>query len=256
MNAVVHAEISSKRWKAPVEDFIPLHDFMDCSKELESSNLHRIFTHHLFFVKQVVIPVFGHTLHCSNGVKVNIKDCLELDHLISDFRGRFIPNLLDYVDLYSDSPDDKNLIETFLSENQAFLETYPQVKTKLMEPLFNTGKLKSLLLTCNSWFIGKILPLIFKEIKIELKDYNINPGLFFNRCRFEPWINNGESGAPPSFKKIEEKRKRLTKGIVFDGNKVDWEKNPVIVPDIAPDIAPDDSGTKPLYRPPTPRTFD
>lgn len=221
MNAVVHSELSVKRWGGQVSDYYSYHDFLDNTKEIESSNLHRAFSHSLFYVKQVMIPIFGHTIINSDGRKVNLKDDLEFSHLLPDFRQKYIPSLSDYISLCSDSPDDKDLIETFYSENKQFFEEYPQIKDKMLSPLWNTGKLKSLLITHNSWFIGQILPLIYKGIKIEIKDYSISPSMFFNRCRFESWVNNGESGYPESFEKLNDKDKntKKTKTVFVEGEE-------------------------------------
>ena len=248
MNAVIHSDISSKRWGAPAENFLEIHNFIDSSKEIESSNLHRAATHHLAFVRNVMIPIFGHTIHTSNDRKVNLKDCIEQDHILCDFANRYLPSLGDYVQLCEDSASDKELVETFLNENSKFFDEYPQVKDNIMYPLWNTGKLKSLLLTLNSWYIGRILPLIFKDIKIEIKDYSISPAVFFNRCRYDDWLSNGQGKTvPPSFEKIEKNKKTTTqrlfksaelpaddpirnivvdgvKSVVYDGSQVEKQR--------------------------------
>ena len=246
MNATVHSQSSVRVYKGKIEDYYYLHDLLDCTKEIESTNLHRIF-HNIWAVKTIIIPIVGNTIVNSDGFQVNVKDCSER-HFLEDFSQKFIPTFSDYVQLCSDSPEDKELIETFYQENAAFFETYPQVKTLMLEPLFNTGKLKSLLLTHNSWFIGKILPKIFKDIKIEIKDYSISPAVFFNRCRYDDWLSNGQGKTvPPSFEKIEKNKKTTTqrlfksaelpaddpirnivvdgvKSVVYDGSQVEKQR--------------------------------
>ena len=76
----------------------------------------------------------------------------------------------------------------------------------MMAPLSITGKIKSLFVTHNSWFVGNILPRIFPEVKIELKNYNINCSLFFNRMNYAFWMQNGKD-VPPSYKRIEINKK-------------------------------------------------
>jgi len=86
MNAVKHAEISVKRWGGTISDYYPIHYFMDSTKELCSDNRH-----------QVIIPIFGHTLTNSDQKKINVKDLCERDHILPDYRNRFIPTLGDFV---------------------------------------------------------------------------------------------------------------------------------------------------------------
>ena len=77
MNAQVHAELSVKRYKGKPSDYYAIHDFIDSSKEIESSNKHRLYYHSIYALKQVVIPIFGHTIRNSDGVDVNVKDMVE-----------------------------------------------------------------------------------------------------------------------------------------------------------------------------------
>lgn len=75
MNASVHSLSSVKRHKGSIiEDFYYLHDFMDCSKEVESSNLHRVYFHNLAGIKNCIIPIIGNTIKANNGRKINAKD--------------------------------------------------------------------------------------------------------------------------------------------------------------------------------------
>lgn len=223
MNATEHSKLSARNRGGKPEDYYALHDFMDWSKELESSNKHRGFSHHMFWVKEVVIPIFGHTIINSDGKEVNVKDMLETDHLLSDYSNRFIPTLRDYTDLVTDDAGDKELIAEFDRANESFYKEYPQVRTLMLAPLGITGQLKALLVTHNSWFVTRILPLVFKDVKIEVRDFNISPSVFFNRMRYADWIQNGH-GAPPSFAKINEYRKakssrpkQVTADMVLDG---------------------------------------
>jgi ERCC4-related helicase len=56
--------------------------------------------------------------------------------------------------------------------NQKFYEftkKFPHISFGIL-----TGDIKSLFVTHNSWFVGHILPRIFKDIKMEIKNYNIS----------------------------------------------------------------------------------
>jgi len=215
MNAVIHAQASMKAINSKDDKdfqfFLKLHDFMDCSKELESSNLHRFLTHHLFFVKRVVIPIFGHNYVAASGRNVNIKDSMEQEHILLDFRNKFLPSLSDYVVLIKDDSSDEQTFKSFQDENKEFFESNPEIQELMLAPLANTGMVKSLWLTHNSWFIGEILPKIYKNIKIKIKNYDkFSPSIPFNRMRFEGWIQNGLD-FPPSSVKIKEYRDNRVK---------------------------------------------
>lgn len=209
-NAYVHSEISVKRHGGKIEDYYGLHDLMDCSKEVESTNKHRIF-HNLWGVKNVIIPIIGHTIVNSDGKPCNVKDICESDHILQDYGNKFIPTLQDFVDCIEDDETDKEAIHQFQLENIEFFNENPQVKELLMSPLWNTGKIKSLLITHNSWFIGHILPKVFKNIKPQVKSFSVSPQKLFARMSFPSWMNNGH-GIPPSFEKIYRDKKEKESG--------------------------------------------
>jgi hypothetical protein len=215
-NASVHADITAKRYGGNAVDwkvYYGWHDFMDFSKELESSNLHRIYFHHVAGIKRIMIPIFGSDYTNSQGRRINLKDCLESDHVLNDFKNAYLPTIEDYISLVSDNENDKELIKEFDKANSSFYLKYPQVRELMLYPFTSTGAVKSLLMTHNSWFVTEILPRIFKEIKIEIKDYNISPAVLFNRMSWVDWVDNGRGKVgPPSFQKIQENRqKRIDK---------------------------------------------
>ncbi len=196
MNAYKHAELSVKRRGGEIEDYLAIHDFMDSTKELCSDNRHR-FLHTLWGIKRVVIPVFGRVITNSNGKEVNVKDLCEQDHILADFKNRFIPNLADFTSAIEDDGDDQKKIN-------AFFEHYKEDKELcelLLSPLANTGKLKSLFFTHNSWFINEMVPKILKR-PIEIRDFSISPADFFDRMKFELWMDNG-AAYPRSAKNIQ-----------------------------------------------------
>ncbi len=196
MNAYKHAEISVKRRKGEIEDYYMIHDFMDCTKELCSDNRHRIL-HNLWGIKRVVIPVFGHSIMNSLGKVVNVKDLCEQDHVLPDYRERFIPTLHDFVMAIEDDKHDQERFNHFFNcykEDQELCDL-------LLSPLANTGCLKSLLITHNSWFINEIVPKIIKR-QPEIKDFDITPSDLFKRMKFETWMDNGHA-YPPSANQLQ-----------------------------------------------------
>ena len=99
----VHAESAAKRWGGKLEDYLAIHEKMDCSKGYFPSNAHRAATHHMFWVMEVMVPLFGNYITNSDGRKVSVKDICER-HILEDFRMRFIPSLQDYLEHLSFQP--------------------------------------------------------------------------------------------------------------------------------------------------------
>jgi hypothetical protein len=127
-----------------------------------------------------------------------VKALCEKDHLLVDYQHRFIPTLGDFVEAMDDIPD--NGWVQRLERFHADVVQDAAWSARLMSPLAATGKLKSLLLTHNSWFINSILPKIggFKPLWM---DFDIAPALFFNAMRFELWMDNGFE-CPASAKRL------------------------------------------------------
>lgn len=207
MNASVHSKISVRARGGLEIDYYAMHDFIDSSKEACASNLHRFLTHQMFFIKQVMIPIFGHTGKTSDGKFFNMKDMLEQDHVLADYGGKFIPTISDFTASMEDLKEYESIIKDFQSDNKQFFESNQEIHNLMMMPLWLTGEIKSLFVTHNSWFIGFILPKVFKYVKLEIKNYNISPSYFFNKMDYKPWMQNGH-GFPPSFQRIEQNIKR------------------------------------------------
>ncbi len=196
MNAWLHAEISLKRRGGKIEDYLAIHDFMDATKELCSDNRHRIL-HTMWGIKRVMVPIFGHAFKNSDGKTVNVKDLCEQDHVLPDYRNRFIPTLDDFVQAMDSAPDDLTRIGRFF---EAYREDHP-LSELLLSPLSHTGQIKSLLITHNSWFINEIVPRIFNR-PIQLMEFSIAPSELFERMNFEMWMDNGYE-YPKSARKIQ-----------------------------------------------------
>lgn len=199
MNAYLHSEISVKHRGGEIEDYYPIHTFIDSTKDICSDNRHRIL-HTMWGINNVVVPIFGHTIVNSSGKKVNVKDLCEQDHVLPDYRNKFIPTLSDFVEAIDEKQIDtiewKNKIEIFHKK----YATNKSVEQLLISPLSHTGKLVSLLITHNSWFLNTIIPKIFNT-NIIIDDFELSPSIVFNNMNFELWMDNG-SEIPQSAKKI------------------------------------------------------
>ncbi len=100
MNPIIHTQNSIKKFGGDEETDFPkylaIHEKMDCSKAYFSDNRHRALTHHMFWVKEVMLPIFGSYITLKNGKKVSVKDICE-QHILEDFRMKFIPTTQDYL---------------------------------------------------------------------------------------------------------------------------------------------------------------
>lgn len=197
MNAMQHCRVSQKRWGGQAEDYYDIHDFIDCTKELCPDSRHRIF-HTMWAVKNIIVPVFGHTLVNCDGKSVDIKDMCERDHLLVDFHNKYIPTLADFVAAIEEV-NIKNFGQRIEKFHQDYIQD-EQVSALMLSPLAATGQLKSLLITHNSWFINVIVPKVFNT-KAIISDFDISPATFFNEMRFEFWMDNGLV-PPPSAKNL------------------------------------------------------
>ncbi len=196
MNPIQHARLSARRRGGVPEDYVAVHALIDSTKMLCSDNRHRIL-HTFWAVQEVVIPVFGHTLRNSEGREVDIKDLCEKDHLLPDFQHRFIPTLGDFVSAMDELPTDGLVkrIERF----HADVVSNAAVSARMLSPLAATGRLASLLVTHNSWFVHDVLPRM-GHTRPMLADL-MPPSCVFDAMRFELWMDNG-ADRPPSARRL------------------------------------------------------
>ena len=89
-----HAQSSAKRFGGVPEDYLPIHDWFDCTKELEPTLRHRALRHHTHGIFEAE-RVFGHTITNSDGKKVPVRVIAE-QHVREDFSG-FIPTVHDWL---------------------------------------------------------------------------------------------------------------------------------------------------------------
>jgi len=196
MTPIKHCQISQKRWGGVLEDYLPIHEFIDSTKILCADNRHRILHTH-WALDNVVLPLFGHTLINSDGKMVPVKEMVERDHLLADYRNQFIPTLNDFIVAIDDIDisDIKIRIESF---HMDFSNT--QISQLLLSPLAATGKIKSLLITHNSWFVNSIIPKLHPEQPV-ITEFDLSPADLFNRMKFELWMDNG-TDYPPSARQM------------------------------------------------------
>lgn len=95
-NPLIHSRSSVRLWGGVEEDYLLLHNKMDCSKAYFSDNRHRTLTHTMFWIFEVMIPIFGEYIVNSDGKKVSVKDICEY-HILEDYGKRFIPNVSDFL---------------------------------------------------------------------------------------------------------------------------------------------------------------
>lgn len=79
-----------------MEDYLDIHAKMDCSKGYVPDNRHRVLTHTMFWILEVMVPLFGQTLTNSDGKLVSVKDICE-QHILEDYRHKFIPTPQDFI---------------------------------------------------------------------------------------------------------------------------------------------------------------
>lgn len=86
---MVHAKISAKKFGGSPEDYLAIHDFMDCTKMALADVRHRMVLHNTVgcFIAE---RVFGHVIVNSEGKAVHVRDVAEA-HVIEDLG--FIPSL-------------------------------------------------------------------------------------------------------------------------------------------------------------------
>lgn len=91
--AITHAHSSVRRWGGVVEDYLPIHNWFDATKELVGDFRHRALRHHATGVVECE-QRFGMEITLSTGRKIPTRWIAER-HLIEDF-GR-IPTVQDWL---------------------------------------------------------------------------------------------------------------------------------------------------------------
>lgn len=92
----IHAESSAKKFGGKPSDYLAIHSLLDSSKSAMADNRHRAATHTAWFISTILERIFGVTITNSDGREVSVRDVGE-QHVLEDFKGRFIPTLQDYL---------------------------------------------------------------------------------------------------------------------------------------------------------------
>lgn len=93
----VHSKSSVKRWGGKMEDYLKIHEKMDCQKGYMPCARGRALTHTSFWVMEVMVPLFGRFITNSDGREVPVKDiCFQ--HINEDYRNKFIPTAQDFIE--------------------------------------------------------------------------------------------------------------------------------------------------------------
>lgn len=77
-----HARSSVKEWGGRVEDYIALHEKMDCSKIAHATMKHRAIFHSAFGI-YLLADIFGNTILNADKVEVSVRDVAER-HVLED----------------------------------------------------------------------------------------------------------------------------------------------------------------------------
>ena len=93
MKPLIHSKSSVRKYGGVVEDYLPIHDFMDSTKSAFPDVRHRAILHSAFGC-YIVEKVFGTYFKNSQGKDGSVRDVAE-DHIIEDLG--FIPTMENYL---------------------------------------------------------------------------------------------------------------------------------------------------------------
>ena len=93
MKPLIHAKISVKQHGGKIEDYMPIHDFIDSSKIAVPDVRHRAMLHSSWGI-YMVSKVFGEIFTNSDGKQISTRDIAE-EHVIQDLG--FIPTMEDWL---------------------------------------------------------------------------------------------------------------------------------------------------------------
>jgi hypothetical protein len=96
LKPIIHAKSSAKLFGGKPEDYLEIHEFMDSSKVAFPDNRHRTLTHNTWFIYKVLPRIFGTTITNSGGKDVSVREIGE-QHVLEDYKKRFIPSVQDYL---------------------------------------------------------------------------------------------------------------------------------------------------------------
>lgn len=123
---LVHSLSSARQFGGKPEDYMAIHEKMDCSKKYCGDNRHRALTHSHFWIFEVMEPIFGKTIINSDGKIVSIYRICE-QHINEDFKFKFFPNVMDYLSEMNLTPWMNNAMgpaprtKTYLADSESEL---------------------------------------------------------------------------------------------------------------------------------------
>lgn len=94
MHPVDHARTSVRLFGGKEEDYLPLHDWMDDTKQTFADYRHRALRHHSYGIFEAE-KIFGHSITNSDGKRVHVRYVLE-QHVKEDCGGK-IPTVEDWL---------------------------------------------------------------------------------------------------------------------------------------------------------------
>lgn len=93
MKPHLHARVTQKKYGGQIEDYMPIHEFIDSSKIAVPDVRHRAMLHSAWGC-YLVERVFGTLITNSDGKKVSTRDIAE-EHIIQDLG--YIPTMEDWL---------------------------------------------------------------------------------------------------------------------------------------------------------------
>ena len=93
MNSWYHAKSCAAKWGGSPEDYLPVHEFIDSSKQVIGDVRHRSLYHHTLGVF-LCEKIFGKTITNSNGVEIPVRIIAER-HIEEDLG--WLPSPVDYI---------------------------------------------------------------------------------------------------------------------------------------------------------------
>lgn len=90
----IHAKSAASKWGGNPDDYLPIEDFIDCSKATHPDMRHRAILHNSLG-PYIAEQVFGHNIINSDGKEVSVRDICE-QHIIEDLDR--IPSVSQWLD--------------------------------------------------------------------------------------------------------------------------------------------------------------
>jgi hypothetical protein len=93
MKPYIHAKNSVRKWRGKIEDYLPIHNEMDCTKSAMPDVRHRAVYHSAFGI-YLIEKIFGEVITNSDGKVISVRDIAE-QHVTEDLG--FIPTMQDWL---------------------------------------------------------------------------------------------------------------------------------------------------------------